>query len=132
MDWQRVELSWEAGGIKFHNAINSLFRRNAIKECYGCDVLWLDIGNDNNRITSNVFIDGINSSEHLFIECTRDGENLIDNNIIWNVEGRYDKSAVPAEPGSSGWYKTAELDILRRLNLRENYLKLNLFNLLPI
>ncbi len=71
-----MELSWEAGGIKFHNAINSLFRRNAIKECYGCYVLWLDIGNDNNRITSNVFIDGINSREHLFIECTRDGENL--------------------------------------------------------
>ena len=63
------------------------------------------------RITSNVFIDGINSREHLFIECTRDDENLIDNNIIWNVEGRYDASAVPEEPGSSGWYKTTERDI---------------------
>ena len=106
--WQRMELSWEAGGIKVHNSVNSLIRRNIIKECYGCDALWMDVGNENNRITSNLFLDGIDSREHIFIECTRDAENLIDNNIIWNVEGRYDRNAVPAEPGSSGWYKTTE------------------------
>ncbi len=109
--WQRMELSWEAGGIKVHNAINALIRRNVIKECYGCDALWMDVGNENCRITSNLFLDGIDSREHIFIECSRDAENLIDNNIIWNVEGRYDRNAVPAEPGSSGWYKTTELDI---------------------
>ncbi len=109
--WQRMELSWEAGGIKLHNSVNSLIRRNIIRECYGCDALWLDVGNENNRITSNLFLDGIDSREHIFIECTRDAENLIDNNIIWNVEGRYDRDAVPEEPGSSGWYKTTELDI---------------------
>jgi hypothetical protein len=109
--WQRMELSWEAGGIKVHNAVNCLIRRNIIKECYGCDALWMDVGNENCRITSNLFIDGINSREHIFIECTRDVENLIDNNIIWNVEGRYDKNALPAEPGSSGWYKKTELDV---------------------
>lgn len=109
--WQRMELSWEAGGIKVHNSSNSLIRRNVIKKCYGCDALWMDVGNENNRITSNLFLDGINSREHLFIECTRDEENLIDNNIIWNVEGRYDKNAVSVEPGSSGWYKTTEPDI---------------------
>lgn len=106
--WQRMELSWEAGGIKVHNAVNSLIRRNVIKGCIGCDALWMDVGNENCRVTSNLFIDGINSREHIFIECSRDAENLIDNNIIWNVEGRYDKNAVPAEPGSSGWYKTTE------------------------
>lgn len=109
--WQRMELSWEAGGIKVHNSVNSLIRRNIIKECYGCDALWMDVGNENNRITSNLFLDGIDSREHIFIECTRDAENLIDNNIIWNVEGRYDRSAVPNEPGSSGWYKTTESDV---------------------
>jgi len=81
-----------------------------IKECYGCDALWMDVGNENNRITSNLFLDGIDSREHIFIECTRDKENLIDNNIIWNVEGRYDRTKVPAEPGSSGWYKTTETE----------------------
>ncbi len=109
--WQRMELSWEAGGIKVHNSVNSLIRRNIIKECYGCDALWMDVGNENNRVTSNLFLDGVNSREHVFIECTRDEENLIDNNIIWNVEGRYDKNAVPVEHGSSGWYKTTEPDI---------------------
>ncbi len=108
--WQRMELSWEAGGIKVHNSVNSLIRRNIIRECYGCDALWMDVANHNNRITSNLFLDGINSREHIFIECTRDDENLIDNNIIWNVEGRYDKSKIPAEPGSSGWYKTTETE----------------------
>lgn len=109
--WQRMELSWEAGGIKVHNSVNSLIRRNIIKECYGCDALWMDVGNHNNRVTSNLFLDGIDSREHIFIECTRDEENLIDNNIIWNVEGRYDRNAVPSEPGSSGWYKTTEIDV---------------------
>jgi len=108
--WQRMELSWEAGGIKVHNCVDSLIRRNVIRECYGCDALWMDVGNENNRITSNLFLDGIDSREHIFIECTRDKENLIDNNIIWNVEGRYDRTKVPAEPGSSGWYKTTETE----------------------
>jgi len=109
--WQRMELSWEAGGIKFHKSVNSLIRRNIIKECHGCDAIWLDVANENNRITSNLLLDGINSREHIFIECTRDEENLIDNNIIWNVEGRYDKDNLPDEPGSSGWYKNSELDV---------------------
>ncbi|NLF09882.1 MAG: right-handed parallel beta-helix repeat-containing protein [Pirellulaceae bacterium] len=106
--WQRMELSWEAGGIKLHHAVDTLIRRNVIKGCIGCDALWLDVGNENCRIAANLFIDGINAREHIFIECSRDVENLIDNNIIWNVEGRYDKKTVPAEPGSSGWYKTTE------------------------
>lgn len=109
--WQRMELSWEAGGIKVHGCKDSLYRRNIIRDCYGCDALWMDVANDNNRITGNLFIDGIQSREHIFIECTRDVENLIDNNIIWNVEGRFDKNAVPAMPGSSGWYRTTELDV---------------------
>lgn len=109
--WQRMELSWEAGGLKFHDSVNSLIRRNVFKECYGCDAIWLDVGNENNRITSNLLLDGIDSREHIFMECTRDSENLIDNNIIWNVEGRYDRDAVPEEPGSSGWYKKTDLEI---------------------
>lgn len=109
--WQRMELSWEAGGIKVHNCVDSLIRRNVIRECIGCDALWMDVANENCRITQNLFVDGIDSREHIFIECSRDRENLIDNNIIWNVEGRYDKKSLPAEPGSSGWYKTTEAGI---------------------
>ncbi len=66
----------------------------------------------NTRITSNLFLDGIEQREAIFIECTKEGTNLIDNNVIWNVEGRFDPSEVPSEPGSSGWYKMKEHDVV--------------------
>jgi len=108
--WQRMELSWEAGGIKVHHAQSALFRRNIIRGCIGCDAIWMDVDNNNCRLSSNLLIDGIDSREHIFMECNRDTENLIDNNIIWNVEGRYDRDNIPKEPGSSGWYKNSELE----------------------
>lgn len=103
--WQKMELSWEAGGLKAHNCHNSLIRRNIFTKTIRCDHLWLDVHNVNNRITSNLFLDGIEQREAIFIECTREGVNLIDNNIFWNIEGRYDSSLLKDEPGSSGWYK---------------------------
>jgi len=111
--WQRMERSWEAAGIKLHHAVDALIRRNVIRTCYGCDALWLDVGNENCRITSNLMLDGIDSREHIFLEASRDRENLVDNNILWNVEGRYDRSAVAAEAGSSGWYKLSEAGVVK-------------------
>ena len=108
--WQRMELSWEAGAIKLHNSVNALIRNNVFRNTLRADHLWLDCGNENNRITGNLFLNGIEQREAIFIECTRDGVNLIDNNIIWNVEGRFDPAKIPAEPGSSGWYKLREND----------------------
>ena len=108
--WQKMELSWEAGAIKLHNSVNALIRRNVFRGTIRADHLWLDCGNENNRITGNLFLDGIEQREAIFIECTRDGVNLIDNNIIWNVPGRFDPDKVPKEPGSSGWYKLREDD----------------------
>lgn len=106
--WQKMELSWEAGGLKAHNCCNSLIRRNIFTDTIRCDHLWLDVENVNNRITSNLFLDGIEQREAIFIECTRDGINLIDNNIFWNIEGRFEPSSLKVEPGSSGWYKMEE------------------------
>lgn len=108
--WQKMELSWEAGAIKFHNSVNGLIRRNVFLNTFRADSIWLDCGNENNRITGNLFLNGREQREAIFIECTRDGVNLIDNNIIWNVEGRFDPSKIPAEPGSTGWYKLVEND----------------------
>ena len=108
--WQKMELSWEAGAIKLHNSVNGLIRNNVFRNTFRADHLWLDCGNVNNRITGNLFLDGIEQREAIFIECTRDGINLIDHNIIWNVEGRFDPAKVPQEPGSSGWYKLREHD----------------------
>ena len=106
--WQKMELSWEAGAIKLHNSVDGLIRNNVFRNTFRADHLWLDCGNENNRITGNLFLNGIEQREAIFIECTRNGVNLIDHNIIWNVEGRFDPAKVPAEPGSSGWYKLRE------------------------
>ena len=110
--WQKMELSWEAGGVKLHNTVNTLFRRNIFRNTFRADCIWLDCGNVNNRITQNLFLNGIEQREAIFIECTRDGVNLIDNNIFWNIEGRFDASKIPVEPGSSGWYKLVENDVI--------------------
>lgn len=110
--WQKMELSWEAGGMKAHNTVNSMIRRNIFKDTFRADHLWLDVGNENNRITRNLFLDGIEQREAIFIECSRDGVNLIDNNIFWKVEGRFDPAQVPAEPGSTGWYKMEEHSVV--------------------
>ncbi|MCR5279594.1 MAG: right-handed parallel beta-helix repeat-containing protein [Lachnospiraceae bacterium] len=110
--WQKMELSWEAGGIKLHNSVDGMIRRNVFRRTYRADHLWLDCGNINNRITQNLFLDGIEQREAIFIECTREGINLIDNNIFWNVEGRFDAAKIPNEPGSSGWYKLVENDVI--------------------
>lgn len=84
--WQKMELSWEAGAIKLHNSVDGLIRHNVFRNTFRADHIWLDCGNENNRITGNLFLDGKEQREAIFIECTRDGINLIDNNIIWNVE----------------------------------------------
>ncbi|MBO4749199.1 MAG: right-handed parallel beta-helix repeat-containing protein [Lachnospiraceae bacterium] len=110
--WQKMELSWEAGGIKLHNSVDGMIRRNIFRTTYRADHLWLDCGNINNRITQNLFLDGIEQREAIFIECTREGVNLLDNNLFWNVEGRFDASKIPNEPGSSGWYKLVENDLI--------------------
>lgn len=110
--WQKMELSWEAGGIKVHACTNSLIRRNIFTKTLRADHLWMDMFNENNRITQNLFLDGIEQREAIFLECSRDGVNLIDNNIFWNVEGRFDPASVREEPGSSGWYKLQETDVV--------------------
>lgn len=106
--WQKMELSWEAGCIKVHGCSNSVLKRNVFRETIRADHLWMDMFNENNRITQNLFLDGIEQREAIFIECSRNDVNLIDNNIFWNIEGRYDPKDIPQEPGSSGWYKLRE------------------------
>lgn len=106
--WQKMELSWEAGGIKVHHCKDSVLRRNIFTKTIRCDALWMDVGNYNNRITQNLFLDGIEAREAIFMECSRDGENLFDNNIIWNVQGRFNEKDVVTLPGSASWYAMGE------------------------
>ena len=107
--WQKMELSWEAGGIKVHNSVNSLILPQRVHE----------------DLPRRPPVDGCGQREQphhaqpvprrhraapkrFYIECSRDGVNLIDNNIFWNVEGRFNPADVPVEPGSTGWYKMEE------------------------
>ncbi len=110
--WQKMELSWEAGAIKVHGTTDSLIRRNIFKKTFRADHLWMDVANENNRITQNLFLDGIEQREAIFVECSRDGVNLIDNNIFWNIEGRFNEADLPEEAGSTGWYKMEDPGIV--------------------
>ena len=83
--WQRVYYSWESAGIKVHHAKNMMFRRNIVRNMEFCDGLWLDCGNSNCRITSNVFVDMPDTLRGAIIfEGTR-FHNLVDNNVIADI-----------------------------------------------
>ncbi|MBP7401027.1 MAG: right-handed parallel beta-helix repeat-containing protein [Clostridia bacterium] len=83
--WQRMEYAWESAGLKFHRCIDSLFRRNIFRDCEGCDGIWLDVGNHNDRITQNLCMNINGPHSMVYMECCRGGELLIDNNIFWNA-----------------------------------------------
>ena len=65
--WQKMELSWEAGGIKLHDTVETLIRRNVFRNTLRADHLWLDCNNENNRITSNLFLGGIQAVDVEFL-----------------------------------------------------------------
>lgn len=83
--WQDAERSWEAGGVKFHNARNMLFRNNVIRHSRNAAGFWLDVGNVNCRITGNIIADVVSVSGAIHMEATHD-QNQIDNNVIWGVK----------------------------------------------
>ena len=91
--WQRMEYGWESGALKFHGCRDSLFRRNIFRETYGCEGLWLDCNNVNDRVTQNVFLNMQCPHGMILMECNRLGEVLIDNNIFWNAKLYYDYNA---------------------------------------
>ncbi len=110
--WQKMELSWEAGAIKTHGSRNCLIRRNIFTKTIRCDALWFDGTGGNNRVTQNLFLDGIEAREAIFVEVSRSGENLFDNNVIWNVQGRFNEADVPHVAGSAPWYSLGGEDTI--------------------
>ncbi len=110
--WQKMELSWEAGAIKTHGSADSLIRRNIFTKTIRCDALWFDGTGGNNRVTQNLFLDGIEGREAIFVEASRSGENMFDNNVIWNVQGRFNEADVPQVAGSAPWYNLGGEDTI--------------------
>jgi hypothetical protein len=94
--FQDAERAWEAAGAKFHRARNLLFRRNVVRHIRHANALWLDVGNTNSRITSNVFADVLTVSAAIHMEMSLE-TNQIDNNIIWDV-----RNSEPGTPGQRG------------------------------
>ncbi len=94
--WADAERGWEAAGAKFHFARNLLFRRNVVRHIRHANGIWLDSGDVNCRITSNVFADVLTVSAAVHMEMNLE-RNQIDNNVIWNV-----RNAEPGTPGQRG------------------------------
>jgi len=94
--WADAEREWESAGAKFHRAQNMLFRRNVVRHMRHANGIWMDSGNRNCRITSNVFADTLSVSAAIHMEMNRQ-PNQIDNNIIWDV-----RNAEPGTPGQRG------------------------------
>ncbi len=94
--WADAERGWEAAGAKFHFAHNLLFRRNVVRHIRHANGIWLDSGDANCRITSNVFADIVTVSAAVHMEMNLE-QNQIDNNVIWNV-----RNAEPGTPGQRG------------------------------
>jgi hypothetical protein len=94
--WADAERGWEAAGAKFHFARNLLFRRNVIRHIRHGNAIWLDSGDANCRLTSNVFADILTVSAAVHMEMNVK-LNQIDNNVIWDV-----RNAEPGTPGQRG------------------------------
>lgn len=94
--WADAEREWESAGAKFHSAQNLLFRRNVVRHMRHANGIWLDSGNRNCRITSNIFGDTVSVSAAIHMEMNRQ-PNQIDNNIIWDI-----RNAEPGTPGQRG------------------------------
>jgi len=94
--WADAERAWEAAGAKFHFGRNLLFRRNVVRHIRHANGVWLDGGNANCRIASNVFADVLTVSAAIHMEMNLQ-QNQIDNNVIWNV-----RNAEPGTPGQRG------------------------------
>ena len=94
--WADAEREWESAGVKFHSAQNLIFRRNVVRHIRHGNGIWLDSGNRNCRISSNVFGDIVTVSAAIHMEMNRQ-PNQIDNNVIWDV-----RNAEPGTPGQRG------------------------------
>jgi alpha-L-arabinofuranosidase len=84
--WQDAEFHWEVAGIKLLVNRGTLVRNNHIAHLQGSAGIWLDWDNQNSRITGNVMHDINTVQGAVFIEASQ-SPNLVDNNVIWNING---------------------------------------------
>lgn len=82
--WQNLEHLCEAAAIKFHFAKHTLLRRNRLAHLAHCGGVWLDVDNENCRITGNVFHDIASFTGAVYSEMNF-GLNAVDHNVFWDI-----------------------------------------------
>lgn len=90
---RNMERMYECAGIKFHLCKNSLIRGNTFRHIRHAGGIWLDVKNENCRITGNTFADIETITGAVYSEMNPD-TNLIDNNVFWDIRS----GSTPGEP----------------------------------
>ncbi len=81
-----VERLYETAGIKTHNNIRCLIRRNIIFDTLHGAGIWMDWNNQFSRCTGNLIVGSHTMHGGIFIEASYQ-PNLVDQNVIWNTDG---------------------------------------------
>jgi hypothetical protein len=81
-----VERLYETAGIKTHNNIRCLIRRNVIFDTLHGAGIWMDWNNQFSRCTGNLIVGSHTIHGGIFIEASYE-PNLVDQNVIWNTDG---------------------------------------------
>jgi alpha-L-fucosidase len=84
--WHDAERLWETGGIKTHNNIRCLLRRNLVADTHHGSGIWLDWDNRHSRCSQNIVIRSLTSNGAIFVEASP-VPNLVDHNIVWATQG---------------------------------------------
>jgi alpha-N-arabinofuranosidase len=81
-----VERLYETGGIKTHNNIRCLIRRNIILDTLHGAGIWMDWNNQFSRCMGNLIVGSHTMHGGIFIEASYE-PNLVDQNVILNTDG---------------------------------------------
>lgn len=84
--FHNVERLFETAGIKTHNNVRCLIRRNLIMDTYHGAGIWMDWDNRNSRCCQNIVVNSQTMHGGLFVEASY-VPNLIDQNFIWGTQG---------------------------------------------
>ncbi|OIP82741.1 MAG: hypothetical protein AUK44_06975 [Porphyromonadaceae bacterium CG2_30_38_12] len=87
--FHNAEHAFESGGVKFHQAENSLIQRNIFTKITHAPGLWLDYNSNTNcRITNNMFTDISTARGGIYIEVSK-RNCRVDHNVFYNIRSQY-------------------------------------------
>ncbi len=85
--WHLIEQNFENAGIKMHQTLGTVIRRNKVHDIYEGSGIWLDSDIRNTRVCQNLIYNIESVWGGIFFEMARYTPNLIDNNIVLNIKG---------------------------------------------